>query len=104
MKKLILTTTAAIALLATAACSPGQIAANKNGVGEYVWVGCHLITEMPKEGSYAFSPLGDLEVGDNFYFKQVSNHDTVGPVPAPYPDNGTLGSLGPVTTGKPCKQ
>ena len=88
MKKLILTTIAAIALLATAACSPGHIAANNNGVAEYVWVGCHVATEMPKEGSYVVYPLGDLEVDDNFYFKQVSNDGTVGPV----------------VTGKSCKQ
>ena len=88
MKKLNLTSIAAIVLLVTAACSPGHIAANNNGIDEYVWVGCHVVTEIPKNGSYVVYLLGDLKVGDNFYFKQVSNDGTVGPV----------------ITGKPCKQ
>jgi len=78
------------ALLATAACSPGHMAANKNGVAEYVFVGCHEVTLVPSdEGSYAFQPLGDdLRVGDRFFFKQV----------------GTDSTVAPVTTGKPCKE
>ena len=73
-------------LLLLGACSPGQIAGNKNGLGEYVWVGCHVVTATPHQGAYAIDPLGDLWLGDNLYFKQVSLDGTVGPV----------------ATGKPC--
>jgi len=72
------------------ACSPGHIAASKNGKAEYVWVGCHVVTQNPSpSGEYAFSPdpFQDLSVGDKLYFKQVGND----------------GSVGPVTTGEPCK-
>jgi sortase (surface protein transpeptidase) len=86
MKKSILAPAMVTALLATAACSPGHVAANRNGVATYVYVGCHEVTSTPSdEGSYAFQPLGDLRVGDRFFFKQVG-HSTVAPV----------------TTGKPC--
>ena len=73
-------------LLLLGACSPGQISGNTNGLGEYVWTGCHVVTATPRKGSHAFYPLGDLSVGDKFYFKQV----------------GLDGTVGPVTTGKPC--
>mgnify|MGYP003650336756 CR=1 FL=1 len=76
-----------IALLATA-CSPAHMAANKNGIGEYVWVGCHVITKIPNEGSYAFYPLDELLEGNIFYFKQASLD----------------GSVGPVLVGEPCKE
>jgi|TARA_R110001592_G_scaffold138047_5_gene356502 hypothetical protein len=72
------------------ACSPGHIAANKNGKAEYVWVGCHNVTQNPStSGAYAISPdpLQDLAIGDKLYFKQVGNDGTVGPV----------------ETGEPCK-
>lgn len=74
-------------MLLLGACSLGQIAGNKNGVGEYVWTGCHVVVATPPKGSHAFYPLGDLSVGDKFYFKQV----------------GLDGTVGPVTTGKPCQ-
>jgi hypothetical protein len=78
------------ALAVLGACSPGHIAASKNGKAEYVWVGCHVVTQYPSaSGEYAFSPnlFKDLSVGDKLYFKQVSND----------------GSIGPVETGEPCK-
>lgn len=69
------------ALAFLAACSPGHIAANKNGRAEYVWVGCHVVTENPSsDGSYVIDPIGDLPVGEKFYFKQVNNDGTVSPV------------------------
>lgn len=78
-------TLSAITLLG--ACTPGHIAANKNGKAEYVWVGCHIVTENPSsDGSYVIGPFGDLPVGERFYFKQVGND----------------GKVSPVTNGKPC--
>ena len=75
------------ALALIAACSPGHIAANKNGKAEWAWIGCHVVTENPSSnGSYAIGPLGDLPVGAKFFFKQVGND----------------GKVKPVTTGKPC--
>ena len=74
-------------LLLLGACSPGQISGNTNGLGEYVWTGCHVVTATPRKGSHAFYPLGDLWLGDQFYFKQVSLDGTVAPV----------------VTGKPCR-
>ena len=68
------------------ACSPGHIAANKNGIAEYAWAGCHVVTETPRNGAYAIEPLGDLAAGDKLFFKQVSLDGTVSPV----------------VTGKPC--
>jgi hypothetical protein len=68
------------------ACSPGHVALN-NGKAEYVWIGCHVVTESPKNGEYAVGPVGDLKVGDTFYFKQV----------------GSDGKIGKVVTGKPCE-
>ena len=79
--------TAVIALLATSACSQGHIAANNNGIAEYVWVGCHQVTETPVKGSYAFNAIGDLKVGDHFYFQQLAKD----------------GSVSDVVTGKPCE-
>lgn len=77
-----------LAVSLVAACSPGHIAANKNGRAEYVWVGCHKVTQSPsKDGSYAISPVGDLVAGNKIFFKQVSKDGTVGKV----------------TTGQPCK-
>jgi len=77
MKTLVVVST--LALLT--ACSPGHIAANKNGKAEYVWVGCHVVTENPSsDGSYVIGPLGDLPVGEKFYFKQVNDDSTVSPV------------------------
>ena len=70
------------------ACSPGHIAANNNGIAEYAWVGCHEVTETPVKGSYAFQLMGDLDVGDYFYFKQLSKDGTVGDI----------------VTGKPCER
>ena len=68
------------------ACSPGWEAAHKNGKAEYVWVGCHVVTENPKDGAYAIGPFIDLKRGTYFYFKQVG-HD---------------GEIADVVTGKPC--
>ena len=74
------------------ACTPGQVvmnmgSTNQLGGTEYAWVGCHEVTKNPaSSGEWATSLAGDLQVGDKFYFKQVS------------PD----GTVGPVTTGKPC--
>jgi len=83
MKKTVL----AFALLSIAACSPGQKAANEGG--DYVWIGCHVVTKNPANGNtYAFSLAGDLEVGDKFYWKQ----------------EGLDGTVGPVVTGVPCKE
>ena len=73
-------------MLLLGACSPGHIAANKNGIAEYTWTGCHVVTATPHKGSYAIEPLGDLGAGDKFYFKQVSLD----------------GMVAPVVTGKPC--
>ena len=87
MRRTYLATTAIIALLATSACSPGHIAANNNGIAEYAWVGCHLVTETPVKGSYAFNAIGDLKVGDYFYFQQLAKD----------------GSVSDVVTGKPCE-
>ena len=68
------------------ACSAGWEAAHKNGKAEYVWVGCHVVTENPKHGAYAIGPFIDLKKGTYFYFKQVG-HD---------------GKVADVVTGKPC--
>ena len=68
------------------ACSAGWESAHKNGKAEYVWVGCHVVTESPKDGAYAIGPFVDLEKGSYFYFKQVG-HD---------------GEIADVVTGKPC--
>ena len=73
-------------MLLLGACSPGHIAANKNGIAEYTWTGCHVVTATPHKGSYAIEPLSDLGVGDKFYFKQASLD----------------GVVAPVVTGKPC--
>ena len=74
-------------VITLAACSPGQIAANK-GTDSYAWVGCHRVVQNPSfTGEYATSlHAGDLPVGAKFYFKQLSKDGTVGPV----------------TTGVPC--
>tara|TARA_A100001037_G_C14574821_1_gene381845 strand:- start:131 stop:394 length:264 start_codon:yes stop_codon:yes gene_type:complete len=77
----------AVALLG--ACSPGHRAAN-HGTDKWAWVGCHVVTQNPSPtGEYAISPnpFEDLPVGSQIYFKQVSKDGTVGPV----------------TTGVPCK-
>tara|TARA_B100001093_G_scaffold462848_1_gene478429 strand:- start:134 stop:394 length:261 start_codon:yes stop_codon:yes gene_type:complete len=73
------------------ACSPGWEAANKNsshdlGGTAYEWVGCHVVTENPKNGAYAIGPLVDLKRGTYFYFKQA----------------GSDGKVKEVVTGKPC--
>ena len=68
------------------ACSAGWESAHKNGKAEYVWVGCHVVTENPKDGAYAIGPFIDLKKGTYFYFKQVG-HD---------------GEIADVVTGKPC--
>ena len=73
-------------MLLLSGCSLGHTAANKQGVAEYVWVGCHVVTETPSKGAHVIYPLGDLGVGDKFYFKQV----------------GIDGTVAPVVTGKPC--
>ena len=76
------------AILGASACTPGHIAANK-GTDKWDWVGCHVVTQNPSPtGEYAISPnpLEDLPVGAKIYFKQQSKDGTVGPV----------------TTGKPC--
>jgi len=87
MRRTYLATTAIIALLATSACSPGHIAANNNGIAEYVWVGCHQVTKTPVTGSYAFNAVGDLKVGDYFHFQQLAKD----------------GSVSDVVTGKLCE-
>ena len=81
------------AVVLVGACTPGQVAMNMGsndplGGTTYAWVGCHVVTKNPaNSGEWATSLLnGDLKVGDKFYMKQVS------------PD----GTVGPVTTGKPC--
>ena len=91
MKKILFSS---IALLGLAGCSPGQIHANHNG-GGYVYVGCHVIHTAPQncypgpdKCAYAFSPLGDLEVGQKIYFKQVDAY----------------GKVGQVITARPCKE
>ena len=84
MKKIVL----AILLLSIVACSPGNKAANLQGKAEYVWIGCHVVTKNPAKGNtFAFSVVGDLKVGEKFYFKQV----------------GLDGTVGPVVTGVPCE-
>ena len=52
-----------VSALLLGACSPGQVALN-NGKAEYVWIGCHVVTENPKNGEYSVGPAGDLKVGD----------------------------------------
>ena len=91
MKKILFSS---IALLGLAGCSPGQIHANHNG-GGYVYVGCHVIHTTPQDCypapdkcAYAFGPLGDLEVGQKIYFKQVDAY----------------GEVGMVMTARPCKE
>ena len=74
-------------MLLLGACSPGQIAGNRNGTDEYVFVGCHTVTATPHKGSYAIEPRGDLAVGAKFYFKQVSLDGT---------------TVAPVVTGRAC--
>jgi len=76
-----------VSALLLGACSPGQVALN-NGKAEYVWIGCHVVTENPKNGEYSVGPAGDLKVGDTFYFKQV----------------GSDGTVSKVVTGKPCRE
>lgn len=68
-------------------CTPGWVAAN-HGQAVYEWVGCHVVTQNPSPtGEYAIQPFHDLPIGSKIYFKQVSLDGTVGPV----------------TTGVPCK-
>ena len=88
MKTLLILSVAVLA----AGCSPGWVVLNQNsnkelGGTSYAWVGCHVVTKNPStKGVYSVGIGKDLEVGENFYWKQVS------------PD----GTVGPVETGKPC--
>ena len=85
MKSIIILTAA---LVGASACTPGHIAANK-GIAEFDWVGCHIVIQNPSPtGEYAISPnpFEDLSVGSKIFFKQKSKDGTVGPV----------------TTAKPC--
>lgn len=75
-----------LVLLVLSACSAGQRAANE-GTG-YVWIGCHIVTETPSKGSYAFDAAGDRAVGQYIWWKQLDKD----------------GVLGPVTTARPCKE
>ena len=69
-------------LLLLGGCSPGQIAGNKNGLGEYVWTGgCREVTANPsRDGSYAIGPLGDLWLDRRFFFKQKNLDGSVSTV------------------------
>ena len=78
-------------MLLLAGCSPGHVAANKQGIAEYVWTGCHVVTDTPRKGSHAIHPLGDLKVGGKFFFNQVSLDGTVGPVTTGRPCSGSSG-------------
>jgi len=70
--------------LALSACTQ-NIWTKSGGADEYVWIGCHTVTENPsKDGSIAFGLLG-LKT-ETFYFKQKSSDGTE--------EN--------VTTGVPC--
>lgn len=82
MKTILILSVAAL----VAGCSPGWVKAN-NGPAEWDWVGCHVVTNNPSsKGAYAIGFWKDLDVGEKFYWKQLS------------PD-GTVGS---VTAGRPC--
>ena len=77
MKKVILW----IAILtALTACSPGQQQAGRNNPSEYVYVGCHVVHTPVVGNVYAFSPFGDLKVGDRLYFKQFSGPSKIKPL------------------------
>jgi|TARA_B110000503_G_C6935271_1_gene324546 hypothetical protein len=77
MKKVILW----IAILtALTACSPGQQQAGRNNPSEYAYVGCHVVHTPVVGNVYAFSPFGDLKVGDRLYFKQFSGSSTIKPL------------------------
>jgi hypothetical protein len=70
------------------ACSPGHVAAGKNGVGVWQFVGCHAIEQAPpRQGVHVIHPFGDMQSG-RFYFKQATNLD---------------GRIGPVVNGRPCQ-
>ncbi len=60
--------------------TPGEVA--------YEWTGCHTVEQNPgPDGSKAILPFGfKMPVGGHTFFKQV----------------GEDGTVGPVTTGKPC--
>jgi len=75
-----------IALVLLAGCSAGQRAANEGT--DYVWIGCHVVTETPSKGSYAFDAAGDRAVGQYIWWKQLDKD----------------GVLRPVTTARPCKK
>jgi hypothetical protein len=48
------------------------------GLAEYEYIGCHTVTENPKDGNAAFGPFGVAT--STIYFKQISEDGTVGPV------------------------
>jgi len=54
----------------------------------YKWIGCHTVEQNPgHDGSEAILPFGfKMPIGGYTFFKQV----------------GEDGTVGPVTTGKPC--
>tara|TARA_R110002096_G_scaffold11444_1_gene42196 strand:- start:1293 stop:1553 length:261 start_codon:yes stop_codon:yes gene_type:complete len=86
MKKVLLAVTVMSAML-TSAC--GFTPIYEPGEPAFDFVGCHTVKVNPSTtGERAFIAMFDLNVGDNLYFKQVS------------PDGKTVG---PVTTGEPCK-
>ena len=63
---------------------------SKADVASWDWVGCHEVVNNPgSDGSQAFRPIDQLLLknGDKFYFKQIKDD----------------GSVGPVTAGVPCK-
>jgi hypothetical protein len=57
---------------------------NSSGQSAYVYVGCHVVEENPKDGNAAYGPFGITT--PVVFFKQIS-------------DDGTVGSI---TTAKPC--
>lgn len=73
-------------LLLLGACSPGHVAAGKNGVDVWKFVGCHTIQQAPIDNVHVIHPGGDRKSG-RFYFKQASLDL----------------SVAPVTTGRACR-
>jgi hypothetical protein len=67
-------------LTALSACSPGQQQAGRNNPSEYAYVGCHIVHTPVVGDVYAFSPFGDLMVGERLYFKQFSGPSKIKPL------------------------
>ena len=67
-----------LAALVGGAQEPALDQVGGGGLAEYAYIGCHTVTENPKDGNAAFGPFGVAT--STIYFKQISEDGTVGPV------------------------